>query len=413
MNNIKNFVDCFPHLFVLNLELIEGNYNSNFTTYSWQNQIIASAIHEDTKSNNDYMYKSLIEKFEESNFSQTDIVKDWLFLIFNRSIGNSFSPYKENINSIFKIIDLLDSSMYENHFQNTNLVFTEESFLDFDPYLDEHRYITNIDFSSNVFLQVTKNEFQLNEITITSSFNKNDNLYIPKKFENYSDLLKLIDNLLFTFHYMSNGDVYILSKYNIDNSNDEKSFVKSKSLTMIASRRNNKWTCYDNTRLEKVFFHRFKKKTIGKNLLKVAFELSQQRKGGLIIYDIENTILDKVLNEDYSLIKLHKIGFMSEIKEIINSSKTGLSINQNSFERLKVLMMMDGCVIFNDEGLTSVGSILSLTKKRGIYNDITGARSAASLFAHELNGRVLKISQNGTISLFTEYDKTKIILEFL
>ena len=304
--------------------------------------------------------------------------------------------------------------MYENHFQNTNLVFTENSRLIFDPTNDEHSYITNIDFSSNVFLEITQNKFKLDEIKLSSSFNKYDNLYIPKKFENYSELLKSFENLLFTFHYMSNGDVYILSKYNIDNLYDrDDKFQNNKSLTMIASRRNNKWTCYDNSRLEKLFFHRFKRKTIGKNLLKIAFELSQQRKGGLIIYDIENSIANKILNEDYSLIRFHKVGFMNDVEEIINSSKTGLSVNPHSFEKLKVLMMMDGCVIFNDTGLVSVGSILSLDKKKGIYNDITGARSAASIFAHELNGRVLKISQNGTISLFTEYGKTKIILEFL
>lgn len=412
--DIENFVKCFPHLLISD-EKDNSFVNQNVKRYDLHSTSIISLIN--SKYINDDIYDKAFNFFnKKKSFSQVDVVRFWLNTIIS---PNS----KENIESLFKIIDLLDSSLYENHYQNLNLVFNDNSILNYDNCKVDFNYITNIDFTSNVYLEIGHDTFLLKEIYLDNKiqFEKDD--YIPEKFKNYSYLFSLNEEKLsFTFHYMSNGDVFILSRNNINDLNFNTGFKldlrKKETLTMIASRRNNNWYCYDNDIMEKLFISRFDNNIIGKNLLQLAFELSHKRKGALIVFDIKQNIKQKILNVDSSILSQHNIKFMKNLNNIIISSGKNMAIERNSFKILEVLMTMDGCVIFDNNGIVSTGSILSLedsniSNKSLVFNNVTGARTAASIFSHELGGRVLKISQNGTISLFTTYYNQKIILEFL
>ncbi len=407
----------FPHFFQptppqYRHDNVIPNLN-NITRYRIDEHEIASAYHiGGTSQKRELLYEQLMDYVTtQKHLTTDDIITQWLYL--SSGITKACSSY------ILALITRLDQERNEDIFPNLNLVFTAESATTAHQttLLDSLNYLCRINFSAEVYIVLSHDFKILSTQEITQKSAKEHAFNVPQAFAPYAGLFHSREPApLLTLHYQSNGDLFVLGK---------EYYSGREKFTMLASRRNQKWHCYDMDLLEKLFRARFNNNNIGKSLLKIAFELSHEHHGGLIIYDQAQRITKQhILNSQSSDVQNSHDPFIQNLSQLIRSTpKKALSVDPNMLQILKNLMTLDGCVIFNDEGLQSVGSLLSIQTRhdnraieqelQSIFTTILGGRNAASLYANALGGIALKISQNGTITFYTRYYKQTVTLEFL
>ncbi len=407
----------FPHLFLptphhRRHDRMQAS-TKQITQYLVDGEAVASAYHiSSTVKKREYLYEQLIAFVNtQETITAEDIITQWLAL--SSGINRLCTSY------MLTLIARLDQERNEDIFPNLNLVFTSNTATAAHQttLLDSLSYLCRINFSAEVYIALSQDFNILSTQEITTHTAKEHAFNVPKTFAPYATLFDSKESApLFTLHYQSNGDLFVLG--NEHYSGNEK-------FTMLASRRNQQWHCYDMDLLEKLFYARFNNNNIGKSLLKIAFELSHEHHGGLIIYDQSKRIHNQhVLNPKSSQVHNNSDPFIKNLSQVIRSTpKKALSVAPSMMQILKNLMTLDGCVIFNDEGLQSVGSLLSIQTRhdnktvehelQSIFTTILGGRNAASLYANALGGIALKISQNGTITFYTRYYQQTVTLEFL
>lgn len=259
-----------------------------------------------------------------------------------------------------------------------------------------YQYLLGIQFSPNNYIQLSQNATKMIDFGTIENSSIELQIPLPKELKIY---LNSNLNIKIGLLYTANGDVYII--------NNE---------TLMSCRRNQQWYCHDFVTLQKLFVERYTRKKIGKQLLHVALQLSYQKKGGLIIFlpdkkqipiDIINT---NVSSECSDLFKFKTI--KGSLLKVFN--KDAVQINERNFDLFIDLVSLDGCVVLHEkEGLKHIGGLIGFPNHKVLHN-IIGARNASSVYAERIIDAItLKISQNGTITLFTEYNKEKITLEFL
>ncbi len=407
----------FPHLFLPTSPPHRSDsvpsHLKNVTRYRIENKEVASAYHiGGTSEKRERLYETLIADITaKEQITTDDIIIQWLYL--SSGISNSCTSY------ILKLITQLDQERHEEIFPNINLVFTNESATTAHQttLIDSLNYLCRINFSAEVYIVLSHDFKILSTQEIPAAASKEHAFNVPKAFAPYATLFHSRKSApLLTLHYQSNGDLFLLGKEH---------YSGNEKFTMLASRRNRQWHCYDMDLLEKLFRARFNNNNIGKTLLKIAFELSHEHHGGLIIYDQSRLLHQQhILNAQSSDVQNSHDPFIQNLSQLIRSTpKKALSVAPHKMQILKNLMTLDGCVIFNDEGLQSVGSLLSIQTRhdnkaieqelQSIFTTILGGRNAASLYANALGCIALKISQNGTITFYTRYYKQTVTLEFL
>ena len=406
----------FPHLFLP--EPTQARQHDEFrfkkiTRYRIDGADVASAYYiGDASPQRKAVYYRLLESLKAAETITTeDVVSQWLYV--SSGVSAPCASY------ILKLIALLDQERHEDIFPNLNLVLTTDTASADHPQtlMDSLHYLCRIHFSAEVYIMLSQ-DFKIMGIYEMNPAASTEHAFnVPKPFAPYATLFHSNNTTaLLTVHYQSNGDVFLLG---------QEHYSAQKKYTVIASRRNRQWHCYDMDLLETLFRARFNNNQIGKSLLKIALELSYERHGGLIIYDqFRRLSHQQVLNPQSSDIHSSRDPFLKNFSTLIRSTpKKALSIAPGSMQILKNLMTLDGCVIFDDEGLQSVGSILSLQTHhtdpaveealQSAFSSILGGRNAASLYASALGGIALKISQNGTITFDTHYYKQTVTLKFL
>ncbi len=414
----KLLATLFPHFFLPTSSQEQHRHTESaikrITRYRVEGEEVASAyyIGGSTSKTRKVVYEQLMAYLNtDTPITTNDIITRWLYL--SSGITEACSSY------ILDLITRLDRERHEDIFPNLNLVFTADTAATshHTTVVDSLNYLCRINFSAEVYVALSRDFKILTTQEIVTQASTEYAFNVPKAFVPYATLFESKTSApLLTLHYQSNGDLFLLGKEH---------YSGNGKFTMIASRRNHRWHCYDMDLLEKLFRARFNNNHIGKSLLKIAFELSHEHHGGLIIYDPSQHIYEQqILNPKSSDVQNSPDPFIKNLSNVIRSTpKQALSVAPNMMQILKNLMTLDGCVIFNDEGLQSVGSILSIqtdhcdptiaTALQSTFTSILGGRNAASLYANVLGGIALKISQNGTITLYTRYYRQTITLEFL
>ncbi len=412
-NKAAMISELFPHLFLpQSQERTRVKTITKITRYCIDGDDVASAYAIDASSKRAVVYKNFVHYVNQTDqLDVTDVLKQWLYV--SSGITDTCSSY------IMQLIAHLDQERHEDIVPSLNVVFTAESAAASHKatLIDSLNYLCRINFSATVYLLLSSdfNIIATKEIDASASIEHAFN--IPKPFAPYASLFSNTTSApILTFHYQSNGDLFLLGHEHYSGRNQ---------CTLLASRRNQKWHCYDMDLLETLFYARFNNNHIGKHLLKIAFELSYEHHGGLIIYDRSNRIDHRhILNPQSSGVKNSSDPFIRNLHAVIRSTpKKALSIAPNMRQILKDIMTLDGCVIFNDEGLMAVGALLSIQTThpestieqalQSAFSSILGGRHAASLYANVLGAMALKISQNGTITFDTRYYNDTVTLEFL
>lgn len=397
----KIITKMVPHLFLSQKRMNKGDGHSE---ESWpinsNNMEILSAIKNDKTSDrySNFIKESLntnISIFSSSFEIEKNIVLIWLKYLYELND-------EKIIRNIFNIIEKLDSARNENKYPIANFIIlnnSNEENLNLISLDNMYKYLLGIQFSPNNYIQLSHNANGMIDFGTIENSSIELKTPLPKELKIY---LNSNLNIKIGLLYTGNGDVYII--------NNE---------TLMSCRRNQQWYCHDFVTLQKLFVERYTRKKIGKQLLYIALQLSYQKKGGLIIFlpdkkQITIDIINTNVSSEYSdLFKFRTIR-ESLLKVLKIFNKDTIQINEQKIDLFIDLVSLDGCVVLHEkEGLKHIGGLIGFPNHQVLLN-IIGARNASSVYAERIIDAItLKISQNGTITLFTEYNKEKIILEFL
>ncbi|MDB8803651.1 diadenylate cyclase [Romboutsia sp. 1001216sp1] len=308
--------------------------------------------------------------------------------LIERNIVNKWMKINNYDENWFEFFDFCNSIEYKTY-ENSNIGFT---FI----------YKPNITTSSISILTESTNqkildvlaESQHTYIKVGKSWNILEYGYINTG-ENYSpdEKYRIIPSFLEPYQSIlgneecgitrtKRGDLILYSKYGI-----------------LASCRKGQWKIYDP--------YTFKNSVgdildlnyyMGCNLTSILFDLSYKRHGALILFDINNTIDDIILNQNSILNKS-----TNPLYKILEESLGKINLNATCTKDLhKPLILelasVDGAIVFDKEGkLKSFGSII---KNHDNADNEEGARSTAakSVFNY-MKSPVFKISSDGEISI--------------
>ena len=175
---------------------------------------------------------------------------------------------------------------------------------------------------------------------------------------------------------------------------------------LLAARRQRKWKVYDIGTFKNSLSHCLGNHHVGGNLFEVIFELSFRRQGALLVYDPQHRIRGHILNTESILFSGWKNGdaaagedcgqaLVGPLLEETAIGKRAGSVNHR--RRLIEMACADGAVVFDDERLLAVGTLI---RSHPSVGNQLGARTTAARSSYLWGAHPIKVSSDGDITVY-------------
>ncbi len=175
---------------------------------------------------------------------------------------------------------------------------------------------------------------------------------------------------------------------------------------LLATRRKRKWKIYDVRTFRNGLSYCLGNPHVGTNLFEVVFDLSFRRQGGLLIYDPDHRIQERILNPE-SIVHAAETDGQLVVAPTCGQALIGRSIEDlavgmkaGSLKRTRRLIEMacvDGAVVFDDHHLLAVGA---LVRSHPSVGNQLGARTTAARSAYLWGARPIKVSSDGDVTVY-------------
>lgn len=167
---------------------------------------------------------------------------------------------------------------------------------------------------------------------------------------------------------------------------------------LIAAERRNRWYVYDSPTLRHSLIDIFGNEHIGRNLFEIIFDLSYRRKGALLVYDPDHTVLGQVINRE-SVAEPN--GRPDEVHRMLWPAVGHIRLGGGARSDVKKRLLMeiaglDGAVIFDDRSILAFGAMIRTHPDAG---GVVGARTTAAVSAYLDGGTTVKISSDGDVCI--------------
>ncbi len=313
-----------------------------------------------------------------SDFVQSILALKWLSL-FDSEISWS---------ELFTFIRKTVIRSYENHPVTLNLIISpgkgkiKISDPDFDKFLGP---LAN---SQHIYFKLDKqlNFLEYDEIPWGSINETKDYKFNPEFLQPIASILKKGE---ISVHLTSSGDIIFMNSDGI-----------------IASRRKLAWHFYDVFNFSDFMIKLFKRDIRACRLLETMLDLSYHRRGALIIFDPNCTVIKQMISPGAST--CNKYGTPDLFRGILAKSfitPTENNENKNNCTNIRKkrlfleIASIDGAVICNNEGLMAFGAMIKPHPNVNIHR---GARTTAAESAYRWGGVVLNVSSDGDVNIFFE-----------
>ncbi len=179
-------------------------------------------------------------------------------------------------------------------------------------------------------------------------------------------------------HLSPQGDFYFMSRAGL-----------------LASRRKARWCLHDAKSLREAFIEIFKDEWIGTNLMSIAYSLSWERRGAVLIFDPQQTVIENLLNPE------SRFGGASDIaRSLIEPAVSKIRLTEPLTVDRRLLLTgtagMDGAVIFSSDRILAVGAMIRPHPEAGRF---VGARTTATFSAYLYGGTPVQVSSDGDLTL--------------
>ncbi len=238
--------------------------------------------------------------------------------------------------------------------------------------------------SQQVYIRVDKqlNFMEYDEIPWSNITEIEEYKFNPEFLQPIASILKPGE---ISVHLTSGGDIIFMNSDGI-----------------IASRRKLFWHFYDVFNFSDSARKIFKGTPHAPKLLELMLDLSYQRRGALVVYDPNNTVIEQMVSQNSSV--CNRFGSPDLFHKIISDSFT----TPENHKDLKIIHKkrlfleiagIDGAVICNENGLLAFGAMI---KPHPNVRSHRGARSTAAESAYMWGGIATGVSSDGDISIFFE-----------
>jgi hypothetical protein len=180
-------------------------------------------------------------------------------------------------------------------------------------------------------------------------------------------------------HLSSQGDCWFLSRDGL-----------------LASRRRARWCLHDTKALRQAFVEIFQNEWIGTNLMAIAYSLSFERRGALLIFDPRQTVVEHLLNPE------SRFGGAADVaRSLLEPAVSKIKLSDPLPIDRKLLLTgaagMDGAVIFSADRILAVGAMVQPHSAAGKF---VGARATAAFSAYLHGGIPIQVSSDGDLTLY-------------
>jgi hypothetical protein len=165
---------------------------------------------------------------------------------------------------------------------------------------------------------------------------------------------------------------------------------------LLASSRKARWCLHDTRTLREAFIEVFGNEWIGTNLMGVAYSLSFERRGALLIFDPEEKVAGHLLNPESRFDGQADIA-RSLIKPAFRKIKLSEPLSMDRKLLLTGAAGMDGAVVFSADKILAVGAMIRPHQDAGKF---VGARTTAAFSAYRYGGTPLQVSSDGDLTLY-------------
>jgi hypothetical protein len=175
---------------------------------------------------------------------------------------------------------------------------------------------------------------------------------------------------------------------------------------LLAARRQRKWKIYDVGTFKNSLSRCLGNHHVGGNLFEVIFELSFRRQGALLVYDPEHRIRGHILNTESILFTGWKTdgeaaaddcgqALVGPLLEDTAVGKKAGSVTRR--RRLIEMACADGAVVFDDQRLLAVGTLI---RSHPSVGNQLGARTTAARSSYLWGAHPIKVSSDGDVTVY-------------
>lgn len=283
-------------------------------------------------------------------------------------------------------LEALSYRTYENIPISTNLLISQGDGL-FDLTDDAIQKILDpLACSLHTYFRINRNlqfvgyeEISWKAIKDTSGYK-----FTPEFLQPFASILQSNE---FSVHLTNRNDLAVISKGGI-----------------IASCRKGKWYIYDPSTMKNSIVSMLGEYyTVGCNLFEVFFDLSYKRHGSLLVFDPHHKVINHIVNSG-SRIDLNS-STSDTARQMLRESIKSINVSgETSSKRNKRLLLeiasLDGAVVFDKHSILAFGAMIDSHPEVGNHS---GARTTAFHSAFLWGGYPAKISSDGDISIYFEY----------
>ncbi len=188
-----------------------------------------------------------------------------------------------------------------------------------------------------------------------------------------------LDDDEISVHLSPQGDFYFMSRAGL-----------------LASRRKARWCLHDAKSLRAAFIEIFKDEWIGTNLMGIGYSLRFERRGAVLIFDPQQTVVEHLLNPE------SRFGGSSDIaRSLIEPAVSKIRLTEPLSIDRKLLLTgtagIDGAVIFSGDRILAVGAMIQPHPAAGRF---VGARTTAAYSTYLYGGTPIQVSSDGDLTLY-------------
>ncbi len=332
----------------------------------------------------EYANKSLPKWKRTMSISPLAVHVDFVQAILALKWLDLFDP-KIDWRELFLFIRNTGNRSYENHPVALNLIISPGKGKVKITNPDFNKFLDPLANSQQVFLRIDKqlNFLDYEEISWTKIKETEDNKFSPDFLQPIASVLKKGE---ISVHLTSCGDIIFMNSDGI-----------------IASRRKQFWHFYDVFNFSESMIKLFKNNRAGK-LLETMLDLSYKRRGALIVFDPNCTVIKQLVSTSSSACA--KYGTPDLFRSMLSKSfftPDNATTKKPTVIRKKRLFLeiasIDGAVVCNNEGIMAFGAMI---KPHPNVRSHPGARTTAAESAYRWGGIALSVSADGDISIYFE-----------